>query len=180
MLARRPAAASPRTASSTPRLRGGRAVSAPSVGRPDRPRGRVGVTHEASWKQKSKPSPVKLSRVLIVACTVRLIEAARRGTLDDSRLVCHRLALQAKTAETRFSTRTPRPHRARGREDLYGSRRWRACGETYSRRRSPAILDHDARRIPTGATTASAHRTPRTPKIPFSPPSSRRIGLFGP
>ena len=149
-------------------------MSSPSVGRTDRPRGRVGVTHEASWKQKSKPSPVKLSRVLIVACTVRLIEAARRGTLDDSRLVCHRLALQAKTAETRFSTRTPRPHRARGREDLYGSRRWRACGETYSRRRIPAIQDHDACRIPHwcdlglgSSHTANPQITVFTPK--FSP-----------
>ncbi len=35
----------------------------------------------------ARGGPVKLSRVLIVACTVRLIEAARRGTLDDSRLV---------------------------------------------------------------------------------------------
>ena len=42
----------------------------------------------------------------------------------------------------------PRATGARGREGLYGSRRWRACGETYSRRRSSAILDHDASRIP--------------------------------
>ena len=53
---------------------------------------------------------------------------------------------------------------------LHGSRRWRACGGTYSRRRSPAILDHDARRIPTGATTALI-RTHREPKdYRFRPP----------
>ena len=96
---------------------------------------------------------------------------------------CRRAAHRSRSRRRRcrHHPRTLGATGARGREDLQGSRRRRACGETYyrSRRRCP-ILDHDARRIPTGATTASAHRTPRTPKIPFSPPSSRRIGLFGP
>ena len=61
------------------------------------------------------------------------------------------------------ATGARRPHRARGREDLYGSRRWRACGETYyrSRRRCP-ILDHDACGIPLARPRPRliAHREP--------------------
>ena len=70
--------------------------------------------------------------------------------------------------------RTPGATGARGREDLQGSRRRRACGGTYSRRRSPAILDHDARRIYQwrdhglgSSNTANEKNTVFTPK--FSP-----------
>ena len=66
-----------------------------------------------------------------------------------------------------------------GREaaNFYWSRRCRACGKTYSRRRLSPVLDHDASRIPTSATTASSG--PRTQKHPlFTPQFSRYRSLW--